>query len=135
MDVAVNIAPGRGAASVRYKAKADVNAVDSAKDTALTLAIRSRTQQGTDAAGGWTERREGEARAAALVRSGASWQGVPGISSAEKSRYKTLRKEWCVVISIALSRPSSLVFIMNAVWWALSGWSRAWDPIGISVKC
>ena len=76
-----------------YKAKADINAIDSAKETALALAIRSR-ERVTDGAGGWTERREGESRAAALVRCGATWQGVSGISSAEKSRFKTLRKEW-----------------------------------------
>ena len=76
-----------------YRAKADVNAVDSAKETALALAIRGR-EQATDGSGGWTERREGESRAAALVRCGATWQGVSGISSAEKSRFKTLRKEW-----------------------------------------
>lgn len=51
--------------------------------------------QVTDGTGGWTERREGEARAAALIRCGATWQGISGISSAEKSRFKVLRKEWC----------------------------------------
>jgi hypothetical protein len=76
-----------------YRAKADINAVDSAKETALVLAIRGR-ERATDGSSGWTERREGESRAAALVRCGATWQGVSGISSAEKSRLKTLRKDW-----------------------------------------
>ena len=102
----------------RYRAKADVNAVDSAKDTALMLAVRTRERvrasrfchqafrtqfsptmllvwQGIAENGGWTEQREGEARASALVRCGATWQGISGISSAEKSRFKALRKEWC----------------------------------------
>lgn len=45
-------------------AKGDPNAADSAGDTALALVMRAR---GSD---GWTERREVEVRANALVRGG-----------------------------------------------------------------